>query len=77
METDAVGLLLGLGNPLLDISADVPTSVFESYAVTPGSAILAEDRHMPLYAELAENYKVQYIAGGAAQLPTPQEWPGG
>ena len=67
METDAVGLLLGLGNPLLDISADVPTSMFESYAVTPGSAILAEDRHMPLYAELAENYKVQYIAGGAAQ----------
>ena len=59
METDAVGLLLGLGNPLLDISPDVPTPVSESYAVTPGSPIPAEVRHMPLYPGLAGNSKVQ------------------
>eukprot|EP00624_Nannochloropsis_granulata_P006228 evm.model.NODE_45513_length_12246_cov_26.632124.2 len=31
------------------------------------SAILAEDKHLPLYKELVDSYKVQYIAGGATQ----------
>ena len=29
------------------------------------SAILAEERHLAIYEELAQNYKVQYVAGGA------------
>ena len=31
------------------------------------SAILAEEKHLPLYKELVDSYKVQYIAGGATQ----------
>jgi adenosine kinase len=30
-------------------------------------AILAEDKHKPLYAKLAKDYPVEYIAGGATQ----------
>lgn len=33
----------------------------------PNNAILAEEKHMPLYKELVDNYDVRYIAGGATQ----------
>lgn len=61
------GAILGLGNPLLDISAEVPTEVLTKYDVKLNNAILAEAQHMPLYAELISNHDVQYIAGGATQ----------
>lgn len=32
-----------------------------------GDAILAEDKHLPLYEELVSKYDVKYIAGGATQ----------
>ncbi len=57
------GAILGMGNPLLDISADVPLEVLERYGVTLNNAILAEEKHLPLYSELISNYPVQYIAG--------------
>lgn len=56
-----------MGNPLLDISAEVPMSVLEKYEVSLNNAILAEEKHMALYNELIKNYPVQYIAGGATQ----------
>jgi adenosine kinase len=57
------GAILGMGNPLLDISAEVPMEVLEKYGVTLNNAVLAEDKHMPLYGELITHYPVQYIAG--------------
>ena len=60
-------VLLGMGNPLLDISANVGQDVFDKYGVLAGNAILAEDKHQPLYTELVESYEVDYIAGGATQ----------
>eukprot|EP00933_Yihiella_yeosuensis_P014531 TRINITY_DN129_c0_g1_i1.p1 TRINITY_DN129_c0_g1~~TRINITY_DN129_c0_g1_i1.p1 ORF type:complete len:343 (+),score=106.35 TRINITY_DN129_c0_g1_i1:111-1139(+) len=59
--------ILGMGNPLLDISANVTQETFDKYGLLPGNAILAEEKHMPLYAELAAKPDVQYIAGGATQ----------
>ena len=53
---------MGMGNPLLDISANVPQDVLDKYGVKLDTAILAEDKHMPLYQELVDNYDVQYIA---------------
>ncbi|EPS70152.1 hypothetical protein M569_04611, partial [Genlisea aurea] len=61
------GILLGMGNPLLDISAKVDHDFLEKYDLKPNNAILAEEKHIPLYDELASNYKVEYIAGGATQ----------
>jgi len=54
-------------NPLLDISAEVPESLLQKYEVAPATAILAEDKHLPVYQELVDNYNVEYIAGGSAQ----------
>uniref|UniRef100_A0A803R9G5 Adenosine kinase n=1 Tax=Cannabis sativa TaxID=3483 RepID=A0A803R9G5_CANSA len=61
------GILLGMGNPLLDISAVVPEEFLKKYDVKPNNAILAEDKHLPMYDELANEYDVEFIAGGATQ----------
>lgn len=66
-NSDLQGSILGMGNPLLDISAEVPLEVLEKYDVALNNACLAEERHLALYPELVENYPVQYIAGGATQ----------
>jgi len=63
----ATPAILGMGNPLLDISAEVTQELFDKYGLLPGNAILAEERHMPLYEELAAKNDVKYIAGGATQ----------
>mmetsp|Transcript_120702 Transcript_120702/g.346820 ORF Transcript_120702/g.346820 Transcript_120702/m.346820 type:complete len:342 (+) Transcript_120702:81-1106(+) len=59
--------ILGMGNPLLDISAEVTQETFDKYGLQPGNAILAEPKHAPLYDELAAKKDVKYIAGGATQ----------
>ena len=61
------GSILGLCNPLLDISAEVPIEFLEKYGCTLNNAILAEEKHIALYEELVAAYPVQYIAGGATQ----------
>lgn len=59
--------LLGMGNPLLDISAHVGMDVLDKYGLKLNNAILAEGAHLPLYHELVAKHKVEYIAGGATQ----------
>ncbi|KAL3929830.1 MAG: hypothetical protein SGARI_004644 [Bacillariaceae sp.] len=58
---------MGMGNPLLDISATVGQDLLDKYDVKLDSAILAEDKHQPLFKELIEKYSPKYIAGGATQ----------
>jgi len=59
--------ILGMGNPLLDISSEVDKALLEKYGLELNNAILAEEKHQPLFAEMAALPKVQYIAGGATQ----------
>ncbi|XP_055705425.1 uncharacterized protein LOC129803105 isoform X2 [Phlebotomus papatasi] len=61
------GLLLGLGNPLLDISAVVDETFLKKYELQPDNAILADEKHKPMYSELIENYNAEFIAGGSVQ----------
>ncbi|XP_073993108.1 adenosine kinase 2 isoform X2 [Rhodnius prolixus] len=61
------GMLFGMGNPLLDISAITDDEFLQKYDLRPNDAILAEAKHMPLYKEIIENYNVEYIAGGSTQ----------
>ena len=61
------GLLLGLGNPLLDILATVSTELLSKYSLKPNDAILADDSHRTLVTDMIKNYKVDYIAGGSVQ----------
>jgi len=59
--------ILGMGNPLLDISANAEKEMFEKYGLEAGGIILAEEKHQPVFAEMAAKKDVQYIAGGATQ----------
>uniref|UniRef100_A0A0D3FXZ9 Adenosine kinase n=1 Tax=Oryza barthii TaxID=65489 RepID=A0A0D3FXZ9_9ORYZ len=61
------GVLLGMGNPLLDISAVVDEAFLAKYDIKPGNAILAEEKHLPMHNELASKVNVEYIAGGSTQ----------
>lgn len=60
-------MLLGMGNPLLDISAVVGKELLDKYDMKPNDAILAEEKHKPLNDELIQKYNAEYIAGGSAQ----------
>ncbi|KAG2334668.1 hypothetical protein Bca4012_000133 [Brassica carinata] len=61
------GILLGMGNPLLDISAVVDEAFLTKYDVKLNNAILAEEKHLPMYDEMSSKFNVEYIAGGATQ----------
>jgi adenosine kinase len=64
-----MAVLLGMGNPLLDISADVDAAFLEKYGLKPADAILADEggKHKPLFEEMVANPTVQYSGGGATQ----------
>lgn len=61
------GVLVGLGNPLLDVSAHVGVEFIEKYELQLPNQILAEEKHLPMYKELAAMTAVEYIPGGATQ----------
>jgi adenosine kinase len=73
--------ILGLGNPLLDISVEVENlELLEKYGLKMGNAILAGPEHQALYAEVVSKFgsSVQYIAGGATQNSIRvAQWVGG
>jgi len=61
------GALFGMGNPLLDISTRVGPGYLKKYDLQSNNAILAEDKHIPIYKELVDMYEVEYVAGGSTQ----------
>ena len=58
--------VLGMGNPLLDISVDCGQELLEKYGLSMNNAIMAEEKHMPLYKEILGMKPIQ-VAGGATQ----------
>ncbi|UJR16035.1 hypothetical protein I4U23_002949 [Adineta vaga] len=62
------GVIFGIGNPLLDIIAEVPVSFLEGYKLNANDAILAGDDHKGLNESLLRDYpNHQFVAGGATQ----------
>lgn len=59
------GTILGMGNPLLDISANVDKKMLEEYGLEANNAILAEDKHLPIYDILSNAPNVDFVPGGA------------
>jgi len=42
-------------------------NLLDKYDLKNNNAILAEEKHMPLYEELMKNKNIEYTAGGSAQ----------
>ncbi|KAH8358649.1 hypothetical protein KR093_001638, partial [Drosophila rubida] len=62
------GILIGFGNPLLDITTTIEDNVIlEKYDLAVNAAIIAEDSHLPLFEELSYMENVTFSAGGACQ----------
>merc|ERR1719162_387804 len=65
------GVLLGMGNPLLDISAQTPMEFVTKYGLKMGDAAMVDDNNsatlLPLYEDIVKSFPVEYIAGGATQ----------
>jgi adenosine kinase len=59
--------LLGIGNPLLDISVKIDQAFLDKYNKKAGNAVLAETADLPLYKEIQSFQDVLYIAGGSTQ----------
>ncbi|GAA5844676.1 hypothetical protein JCM3766R1_005985 [Sporobolomyces carnicolor] len=60
-------LLLAMGNPLLDMQVVDAPELLEKYNLKPNDAVLAEGNQSEIYDDLQKNFKVHYVAGGAAQ----------
>lgn len=56
-----------MGNPLLDISSEVPMSFVEKHGLKMNNAILAGAEFAPFFEELVKTFPVEYVAGGATQ----------
>jgi adenosine kinase len=61
------GLLMGTGNPLLDISANVPQEVLDEYDVQTRLGHFGRREASTGDQELVDSYNPQFIAGGATQ----------
>lgn len=51
----------------IQVSAKQGPTYLEKYGLKSNDAILAEDKHMPIYEDIVANADVTYVAGGAAQ----------
>lgn len=59
--------LVCLGNPLLDLQVDVEPEYLAKYDLKSNDAILAEEKHLPIYNEVIDKPGLKLVAGGAAQ----------
>lgn len=60
-------IIVGVENPLLDISVNCDEHFLHKYSLEANSAILAGPDHLPLYTEIKKFGDVFYSAGGATQ----------
>ncbi|CAF1284581.1 unnamed protein product [Rotaria sordida] len=62
------GTIFGIGNPLLDIGAEVPVSLLEGYNLKPNDAILAREEHKDLNETILRDFpNHHFVAGGSTQ----------
>ena len=57
--------LLGIGNPIIDISAEIDSDQLKQYSLNWGRTIFADDSNMGFYDELEKKSDVSYIPGGS------------
>ncbi len=67
MDAHKDTLILGIENPLLDISSNVDAEIYKRYGLPMDATVLAEEKHLPLFKELKEKYNPTYIPGGSTQ----------
>ncbi|KAJ2078682.1 adenosine kinase [Coemansia sp. RSA 988] len=67
MAQNLRGALVGFCNPLLDISAVVDEKLLSEYGLKANDAIMADEKHLPLFQTLIDKYDAKFLPGGSAQ----------
>jgi len=62
---DSKKYILGLGNPIIDISAEANEETLKKYELVAGQTIFCNDTNMPFYDYLESKPEVTYIPGGS------------
>ncbi len=57
------GVLLGLGNPLLDITITADINFLERHGLEANDAIEYEPKHQALFQEIVQEHNPTYVAG--------------
>ncbi|KAL4240466.1 hypothetical protein ACF0H5_001258 [Mactra antiquata] len=66
IDSTRAGILLGYGNPLLDIQVVGTKEFLDKYELKDNNATLAEDKHKPMYDDMRATFKdLEYVPGGA------------
>lgn len=60
-------MIVGIENPLLDITVYCDEDLLKKYSLDANAAILAGPEHLPLYDEIKQYKNVSYCAGGSTQ----------
>jgi adenosine kinase len=60
-------MIVGVENPLLDITVSCDEALLNKYSLEANAAILAGPEHVPLLEEIKQYKDVLYCAGGATQ----------
>ncbi|GAU98274.1 hypothetical protein RvY_09443 [Ramazzottius varieornatus] len=65
MTTLTPGILLGIGNALLDVTAEVELSFLLKYGIELDTAVSGDERHASLLVDLEKQYPTTHCAGGS------------
>ncbi|XP_054272339.1 uncharacterized protein LOC128992666 isoform X2 [Macrosteles quadrilineatus] len=61
------GMIIGMGNSMLDLIGYVDTSMLEKYGLLANNGYMAEKVHMGLFQELIDEGKAELVVGGSVQ----------
>lgn len=61
------GILLGIGNSLLDITVVTDQAFLKRFDLLPNNAIIAGEKQKELFHAMLEEYEPSYLPGGATQ----------
>lgn len=59
-------LIFACGNPMLDVAAHLGKEAMDKYDLPYGGAVLAEEKHKPLFTEIMKHPTLVTTAGGSA-----------
>ena len=60
-NSNYTGCLLGMGNPLMDVSANVGQDMFDKYGLKAGDAVLQNDNQAGITKDLMDNFNPDLI----------------
>ncbi|KAH3834357.1 uncharacterized protein LOC127878163 isoform X2 [Dreissena polymorpha] len=61
------GVLMGIGNSLLDITVVTDEKFLKRFGLKPNDAIIASDKHKEMYHVMLDEFKPSFLPGGATQ----------